>query len=72
MAGSVTAIVRLRLPANRTYELAAPIEEIPLAAQLLLGMPLLLAWRYQRRNQGRLQPANGQLAPAICMEMVFT
>ncbi|WP_421273064.1 DUF1194 domain-containing protein [Aeromonas veronii] len=45
--------------------LAAPIEEIPLAAQLLLGMPLLLAWRYQRRNQGRLQPANGQLAPAI-------
>ena len=41
--------------------LAAPIE----AAQLLLGMPLLLAWRYQRRNQGRLQPANGQLAPAI-------
>jgi hypothetical protein len=45
--------------------LAAPIEEIPLAAQLLLGMPLLLAWRYQRRNQGRLQPANEQLAPAI-------
>ncbi|MFB2903233.1 DUF1194 domain-containing protein, partial [Aeromonas veronii] len=45
--------------------LAAPIEEIPLAAQLLLGMPLLLAWRYQRRTQGRPQPANGQLAPAI-------
>ncbi|MEH8173313.1 DUF1194 domain-containing protein [Aeromonas veronii] len=45
--------------------LAAPIEEIPLAAQLLLGMPLLLAWRYQRRNQGRLQQANWQQTPAI-------
>ncbi|HHP5492499.1 hypothetical protein [Aeromonas veronii] len=56
MTWSITAIVRLRLPANRTYELAA---------QLLLGMPLLLAWRYQRRSQGRPQQANGQLAPAI-------
>ena len=45
--------------------LAAPIEEIPLAAQLLLGMPLLLAWRYQRRNQGRPQQANWQQVPAI-------
>ncbi|MFM4738805.1 DUF1194 domain-containing protein [Aeromonas veronii] len=45
--------------------LAAPIEEIPLAAQLLLGMPLLLAWRYQRRNQGHLLQANLQQTPAI-------
>ncbi|MGR6423739.1 DUF1194 domain-containing protein [Aeromonas veronii] len=45
--------------------LAAPIEEIPLAAQLLLGMPLLLAWRYQRRTQGRPQQANWQQSPAI-------
>ncbi|MFM4747588.1 DUF1194 domain-containing protein [Aeromonas veronii] len=45
--------------------LAAPIEEIPLAAQLLLGMPLLLAWRYQRRTQGRPQQANWQQTPAI-------
>lgn len=30
--------------------LAAPIEEIPLAAQLILGMPLLLAWRYRRHQ----------------------
>lgn len=53
--------------------LAAPIEEIPLAAQLLLGMPLLLAWRYQRRTHGRTQGkeqghpqhANEQLAPAL-------
>ena len=45
--------------------LAAPIEEIPLAAQLLLGMPLLLAWRYQRRSQGRPQQANWQQTPAI-------
>lgn len=45
--------------------LAAPIEEIPLAAQLLLGMPLLLAWRYQRRNKASPQPANGQQTPAF-------
>lgn len=42
--------------------LAAPIEEIPLAAQLLLGMPLLLAWRYQRRTQGRNSNSNQQNA----------
>lgn len=42
--------------------LAAPIEEIPLAAQLLLGMPLLLAWRYQRRTQGQNQDRNQQNA----------
>ena len=45
--------------------LAAPIEEIPLAAQLLLGMPLLLAWRYQRRNKANQQPANWQQTPAF-------
>ncbi|ELI6432655.1 DUF1194 domain-containing protein [Aeromonas salmonicida subsp. salmonicida] len=45
--------------------LAAPIEEIPLAAQLLLGMPLLLAWRYQRQTQGRPQQTNWQQTPAI-------
>lgn len=34
--------------------LAAPIEEIPLVAQLLLGMPLLLAWRHRPLSKLRL------------------
>ncbi|PJG60149.1 DUF1194 domain-containing protein [Aeromonas cavernicola] len=31
--------------------LPAPIEDIPLLAQFLLGIPLMLAWHYQRRSR---------------------